>query len=309
MALSYKKDLEEEVVNLEIAKIVEEVAFNILKQAVIYLPEDVKEALRKASKEETSATAKTQLEAIMDNVELAERYQAPVCQDTGTIIFYAKAGSQVKNLDRIEEALVKATQRATKEVPLRPNAVDPFTQKNSGDNTGRLIPYVNWEIVPGDSLELTVMPKGGGSENVCVTGTLVPGEGIRGLKKFVIDAVIKAGAQPCPPTILGIAIGGGVDISIKLAKKALLRPLNEQNPDPEIAKIEEEIFEAANMTGIGPMGLGGKTTVLGVHIDYAYRHPASFPAAVAFNCWASRRAAARISADGTIEYLTRKAKS
>jgi len=293
---------------LEKAKIVENVAFNILKQAVIYLPEDVKQALKKAYAEETSETGKTQLKAILDNIELAEKYQAPVCQDTGTIIFYVKAGAKAKNLDKIEEALTNATRRATKEVPLRPNSVDPFTQKNSGDNTGRYIPFLYWEIVPGDSLELTVMTKGGGSENVCVTGMLVPGEGIKGLKKFVVDAVIKAGAQPCPPNILGVAIGGGVDIAIKLAKKALLKPLNETNQDPEIAKLEKEIFEAVNMTGIGPMGLGGKTTVLGVHVDYAFRHPASFPAAVAFNCWAARRASARINADGTVEYLTHKMK-
>jgi len=293
---------------MEKAKIVENVAFNILKQAVIYLPDDVKQALKKAYAEETSETGKTQLKAILDNIELAEKYQAPVCQDTGTIIFYVKAGSKAKDLDKIEEALVNAVRKATKEIPLRPNAVDPFTQKNSGDNTGRFIPHVNWEIVPGDSVELTVMTKGGGSENVCITGMLVPGEGIKGLKKFVIDAVIKAGAQPCPPTILGIAMGGGADISMKLAKKALLKPLNEPNPNPEIAKLEKEIFEAADMTGIGPMGLGGKTTVLGVHIDYAFRHPASFPAAVAFNCWAARRASARISADGTVEYLTHKMK-
>jgi len=291
---------------LETAKVVENVAFNILKQAVIYLPEDVKQALKKAYVEETSDTGKTQLKAILDNIELAEKFQAPVCQDTGTIIFFIKAGAKAKNLEKIEEALINAVRKATKEVPLRPNAVDPFNQKNSGDNTGRFIPYINWEIVPGDSLELTVMTKGGGSENVCLTGMLVPGEGIKGLKKFVIDAVIKAGAQPCPPTILGVAMGGGADISMKLAKKALLRSLNESNPDPEIAKLEKEIFEAANMTGIGPMGLGGKTTVLGVHIDYAYRHPASFPAAVAFNCWAARRASARINADGTVEYLTHK---
>ena len=293
---------------MEMIKIAEDVAFNILKQAVIYLPEDVKQALKRAYAEETSETGKTQLKAILDNIELAEKYQAPVCQDTGTIIFYVKAGAKAKNLDKIEEALVKATRKATAEVPLRPNAVDPFTQKNSGDNTGRLIPYINWEIVLGDSVELTIMTKGGGSENVCVSGMLVPGEGIKGLKKFVVDAVIKAGAQPCPPTILGIAMGGGADIAMKLAKKALLRPLNEPNPDPEIAKIEREIFEAANMTGIGPMGLGGKTTVLGVHIDYAFRHPASFPAAVAFNCWAARKATAKINADGTVEYLTHKMK-
>jgi fumarate hydratase subunit alpha len=293
---------------LEKAKVVEDAAFNILKQAVIYLPEDVKQALRKAYAKETSETGKTQLKAILDNIELAEKYQAPVCQDTGTVIFYVRAGAEAKGLDKTDEALVNATRRATREVPLRPNAVDPFTQKNSGDNTGRFVPYINWEIMPGDGLELTVMMKGGGSENVCVTGMLVPGEGIKGLKKFVIDALIKAGAQPCPPTILGIAMGGGADISMNLAKKALLRPLNEPNPDPEIARLENEILDASNMTGIGPMGLGGKTTVLGVHVDYAYRHPASFPAAVAFNCWAARRATARINADGTVEYLTHKMK-
>jgi fumarate hydratase subunit alpha len=293
---------------LEIAKVVENVAFEILKQAVIYLPNDVKKVLKKAYTEETSETGKTQLKAILDNIELAEKFQAPVCQDTGTIIFYAKAGAEVKGLDKVEEALVNATRRATKEIPLRPNAVDPFTQKNSGDNTGRFIPYINWEIVPGDSLELTVMTKGGGSENVCVTGMLVPGEGVKGLKKFVVDAVIKAGAQPCPPTILGVAVGGGADIAMKLAKKALLRPLGEPNPNPELDKLEKELLEAVNLTGIGPMGLGGKTTVLDVHVDYAFRHPASFPAAVAFNCWAARRASARIHPNGKVEYLTHKMK-
>jgi len=293
---------------LDIAKIVEDVGFNIVKQAVIYLPEDVKQALKKAYAEETSDAGKTQLKAILDNIELAEKSKAPICQDTGTIIFYVKAGSKVKDLDKVEQALVNATRRATKEIPLRPNAVDPFTQKNSGDNTGRYIPFLHWEIVAGEELELTVMTKGGGSENVCVTGMLVPGEGIKGLKKFVIDAVIRAGSNPCPPTILGVAMGGGSDVSMKLAKKTLLKPLDEPNPNPEIAKLEKEIFEAANMTGIGPMGLGGKTTVLGVHIDFAYRHPASFPAAVAFNCWAARRASARINADGTVEYLTHKVK-
>ena len=293
---------------METGKLFENVAFNLLKLAVIYLPDDVKQALKKAHEEETSDTGKTQLKTILDNIELAEKYQAPVCQDTGTLIFYVKAGAKAKDLDKVEEALINATIKATKEIPLRPNAVDPFTQKNSGDNTGRYIPYVNWEIVPGDKVKLTVMTKGGGSENVCIGGMIVPGEGINGLKKFVVDAVIKAGAQPCPPNILGIAIGGGADISMRLAKKTLLKPLDEPNPDPAIAKLEKEIFEAVNMTGIGPMGLGGKTTVLGVHIDYAFRHPASFPAAVAFNCWAARRASARINADGTVEYLTHKLK-
>ena len=289
---------------MSLEQTVENVAVNLLRLAITELPKDVKEALQKAYQEETSEAGKTQLKAILDNVELAERTRTPMCQDTGTIIFYIKAGAEVKNLDKIENALRNATKRATNEVPLRPNAVDPFKQKNTGNNTGRNIPYINWEIVPGNTLEITVLPKGGGSENVCVTGMLVPGEGIKGLKKFVIDSVIKAGSKPCPPNILGVAIGGGTDISMKLAKKALLRPLNHPNSDPEIAKLEKELLEAANQTGIGPMGLGGKFTVLGVNIDYAARHPASYPAAVAFNCWAARRATARIHPDGRVEYLT-----
>ena len=286
--------------------IVEKVAFKLLQLAVIYLPEDVKQALNKAYVEETDETGKTQLKAILDNLECAEKEHAPICQDTGTITFYIKAGGEASNLDKIENALIAATKRATGEVPLRPNAVNPFTQKNSGDNTGKLIPWINWEIVPGDEIEITALPKGGGSENVCVMGMLVPGEGITGVKKFVVDAVIEADGKPCPPNILGVGIGGGSDIALKIAKKALLRPLNVPNQDPKIARLEKEILDAVNMTGIGPMGLGGKTTILGVNINYAYRHPASYPAAVAFNCWAARRATARISADGEVEYLTHK---
>ncbi|MEM2263434.1 MAG: fumarate hydratase, partial [Candidatus Bathyarchaeia archaeon] len=279
----------------------------LLKQAVLYLPEDVKKALKRAYEEESSEVGKTQLGAVLQNVALAEKFQAPICQDTGLIFFYVKAGANTPNLSVIEEALVKATKKATREIPLRPNAVDPITQKNSGDNTGRLVPHIDWEIVEGESLELTVMPKGGGSENTSAFAMLLPGEGLKGLKKLVVDAVIKAGAQPCPPTVLGVAFGGGADVAMKLAKRALLRPLDKPNQNPELARLEEELLEAVNMTGIGPMGLGGKTTALRVHVDYAFRHPASFPAAVAFNCWAARRASARIHPDGTVEYLTHRA--
>jgi fumarate hydratase subunit alpha len=293
-----------EDLNLNFEEAVENVAVNLLRFAVTELPKDIKEALQKAYREETSDAGKTQLKAILDNVELAEKTRTPMCQDTGTIIFYIKAGAQVKNLDRIEAALRKATQRATTEIPLRPNAVDPLKQKNTGDNTGPNIPYMNWEIDQGDTLEITVLPKGGGSENVCTMGMLVPGEGIKGLKKFVIDSVIKAGSKPCPPNILGVAIGGGADIALKLAKKALLRPIDQPNPNPELAQLERVLLEAANSTGIGPMGLGGNFNVLGVNVDYAARHPASYPAAVAFNCWAARRSTARIHSDGNVEYLT-----
>ena len=290
----------------EFKKVVEDTAFNLLKLAVVKLPSDIKEALNRAYKEETSEAGRVQFEAILKDIELAEKDNTPLCQDTGIIIFYVKAGSKVKGLEAIEGALQNATRRATKEIPLRPNAVDPFTQKNSGDNTGKHIPYINWEIIDGDYVEITAFPKGGGSENVCTIGMITPGEGVNGLKKFVIDAVIKAGAMPCPPTIVGVAAGGGSDISIKLAKASLLRPLNEPNPNPDLDKLEKELYEAANSTGIGPMGLGGKFTVLGVRIDYAHRHPASYPVAVAFQCWAARRSTARIHSDGTVEYLTHK---
>ncbi|MCW4009378.1 MAG: fumarate hydratase [Candidatus Bathyarchaeota archaeon] len=283
----------------------EAVAFNLIKQAVVYLPVDIKNAINRACGEETSEIGRTQLQAILANVALAEEKQVPICQDTGTLTFFVKAGTKAENLNLLEKALVEATRRATVEVPLRPNAVNPFTAKNSGDNTGRLVPLVHWEIVSGDSVEITVFPKGGGSENVSALGMLSPGEGVKGLKRFVLDAVVKAGAQPCPPTILGVGVGGGADAAMILAKKALLKPLNEANADPEIAALEKELVEAANLTDIGPMGLGGKTTVLGAHVDFAFRHPASFPVAVAFSCWACRRASAKISADGTVEYLTK----
>lgn len=291
---------------MEIGNLIEDVAFNLLKLAVIKLPADVKEALQQAYREETSEAGKVNLKAILTNIEFAEKMNTPICQDTGTIIFYVKAGAQAEGLEKVEAALRSATKRATIEVPLRPNAVDPFTKKNSGDNTGRFIPYVNWEVTDGGSIEITVLPKGGGSENVCALGMITPGEGVKGLKRFVIDTVIKAGAKPCPPNILGVGVGGGADIAMKTAKKALLRPLNQSNPNQELAQLEKELYEAANSTGIGPMGLGGKFTVLGVNIEYAHRHPASYPVAVAYQCWAARRATARINADGTVEYLTHK---
>ena len=293
---------------MEIKTVIENVAVELLRQAVTKLPPDVKEALQRAHREEESEVGKTQLETILNNVELAEKTSTPMCQDTGVIIFYVKAGAQAKDLDKIEEALINATRRATKEVPLRPNSVGILTRKNTGDNTGRYLPYIHWDIASGDTIELIVFPKGGGSENVCQLGMIRPGEGLDGLKKFVVDTVLEAGAKPCPPNILGVGIGGGADIAMKIAKVALLRPINQSNPDPEIAKLEKELYEAANMTGIGPMGLGGKFTVLGVNVDYANRHPASYPVAVAFQCWAARRASARINPDGTVEYLTNKAR-
>ena len=288
-------------------KVVEDITVRLLQLAVTELPQDVKDALRKAHHEEESAVGRAQLKAILDNIDLAEKTHSPICQDTGVVIFYVKAGAQVKGLNKIESALRKGTARATREVPLRPNAVNPFTQKNTGDNTGRNIPYINWQVVPGDTLEITVLPKGGGSENVSALKMLPPSRGIKGLKKFVVDTVINGGAKPCPPIVLGVAVGGGADIAMKLAKATLLKPIGEPNIDPDLAKLEKELREAINSTGIGPMGLGGKTTVLDLKIDFAHRHPASYPVAVVVQCWAARRASALIYSDGKVDILSHKA--
>lgn len=304
--LIFQLCFEQEVTALVTEELVEAVALRLLQLAISKLPDDVTEALQRAYCMEANEVGRTQLKAILDNVYLAARESAPLCQDTGMLVFYVKAGSQVDGLDKVDVALRKATIKATRMIPLRPNAVDPFTQQNTGDNTGRFIPYIHWEIVSGDIFEITVLPKGGGSENASALGMLSPGQGLVGVKKFVIDTVIKAGAKPCPPTVLSVAVGGGADIAMNLAKKNLLRPLNHRNPNPELAQLEQELLEAANSTGIGPMGLGGNITVLDVKVDFAHRHPASFPVAVAIQCWAARRASARIYADGTVEYLSHK---
>jgi fumarate hydratase subunit alpha len=286
--------------------LIENAALSLIKLAAVRLPMDVKEALQKARCRERHEIGRLQIENILENIRLAEEMNVPLCQDTGTIVFYVRAGANFRVLSRVEPALFRAVRRATLEVPLRPNAVNPFTNKNSGDNTGRYIPYVNWEISDGDWLEISVLLKGGGSENACALRMMEPSEGVEGMKKFVVECVLKAGGMPCPPTIVGVGVGGGADIAMALAKRALLRPIGEENPNMDLAKIEKELCEAINVTGIGPMGLGGDVTALDVKIEYAHRHPASYPVAVAFQCWAARRAAARIYPNGEIEYLTHK---
>ncbi|NWF95368.1 MAG: fumarate hydratase [Candidatus Thorarchaeota archaeon] len=285
------------------AQVIHDTALRLLTMAATKLPPDVEAALKKAHSLETDTTAKTQLSAILTNLELAAE-GVPMCQDTGIIIFYVKVGDRFPFIGEIRDALIKATKDATASIPLRPNAVNPIKGGNTGDNTGEKIPWINWEIVKGDSVEITVFPKGGGSENASIVGMLKPGVGLAGVKKLVVDNAMRYMGEACSPNIIGIGIGGGADISIKIAKQQLLRPLDDHHPDPEVAKIEGEIMEALNATGIGPMGLGGKTTVLGVKLDYAMRHPASLPVGVAVQCWAARRSTAVISKGLDVKYLT-----
>ena len=289
--------------------IIENTVVDLLRFAATELPLDVKTAIRRALKQERNEVAKTQLRTMIKNFELAEKSSTPMCQDTGTITFYLTVGETFPNLSILPVILKRATKQATKVVPLRPNAVNPFTGKNSGDNSGHSLPPVHWKIVPGNTLHITVLPKGGGSENMCVLGMLNPGVGIDGIKRFVIDAVTTAGGRPCPPLILGVGVGGGADVAIKLAKEALLRPMDERHDNPDVAKLENDLFTLINLTGVGPLGLGGDTTVLGVNVEYAHRHPASLPVGIAFQCWAARKAAAQISFDGRVKYLHHNVKA
>jgi len=273
---------------------------NLIRKAETELPTDVIKALKKAYEVE-KGVAKTQIKAILDNIELAKKSKCPMCQDTGIQTFFVEVGIDFPQINKLKKIILDGVKKATKEIPLRPNTIDPFTGKNHNDNTGEHIPYITWDFVEGSDVTITAFPKGGGSENMSKLGMLKPGVGIEGVKDFVVEEMIKAAGQPCPPTVVGVGIGGGADLCLKLGKKALLRPVGIRNKDKNIAKIEEELIKRINASGIGPMGLGGKTTVLDVHIEKAHRHPASLPVGIAVQCWADRRAKMKIFKDGSWE--------
>ncbi|MEM0217462.1 MAG: fumarate hydratase [Candidatus Nezhaarchaeales archaeon] len=283
------------------ASLIEEVALQLIRRASVVLPKDVKSSLQRAYEEETSNLGRTQLKAILDNIAAAEQMNSPVCQDTGIVSFFIKG----RNLDYkvLEKSLRQATLKATEVVPLRPNAVHPLTRSNSGNNTGLYIPGITLIYEDTDYVDITVTLKGGGSENMSILHMIPPGEGVEGIKRVVLEFIVSAGGQPCPPTIVNIGIGGTVDLTFKLAKMAMIRPVGVRHPEEEVARLERELLELINSTGIGPMGLGGRTTALDVKIEYAYCHTASLPVGINLQCWADRRATARIYPDSSWKML------
>ncbi len=258
------------------------------------LSADVEEALRQArALEEPNSAAQSALDAILENVELSRRTCRPICQDTGTPIFYVQhpLGWSQRELSRqIRQAVRAATEKAY----LRPNAVEPVSGKNSGDNTGVGFPSVHFEEWERDCLQVGLMLKGGGSEN-CGRQYTIPspefpaGRDMEGVRKAVLDAAFRAQGEGCPPGILGVAVGGDRASSMAKAKEQFFRPLGDANPDPELDRMEKQLCDEANQLGIGPMGFGGKTTVLGVKMVQLHRVPASFFVSVAYMCWADRR--------------------
>lgn len=279
---------------------IEQGVVELIRKAETELPDDVIKSLKKAYEIE-EGIAKTQIEAILKNIYLAKKTKRPMCQDTGIQTFFVKIGLDFPNINKLKDILLNGVKKATEEIPLRPNTVDPFTGENHKDNTGENIPYITWDFIDGSAIYITALPKGGGSENMSKLGMLKPGVGIEGVKDFIVEEMIKAAGNPCPPTIVGVGIGGGADLALKLGKKALLRPVGDRHKDKKISMIEEELIKRINASGIGPMGLGGKTTVLDVHIEKAHRHPASLPVGISVQCWADRRAHLIIKKDGTWE--------
>jgi fumarate hydratase subunit alpha len=276
-------------------KEISETICELYKKAVISLPNDVKKLLKDSFKVENDDLPLLNIGSILKNIEIAEEKGIPMCQDTGLPVIFVKLGKvEVENL---YDGIRKGIEIATKEIPLRPNVVDPITRENSGNNTGNQIPYIDVELTDNDHVEFTVLPKGFGSENNNALKMALPGVGVEGIKDFVLQTIKHAKGKPCPPMIVGVGVGGNSDLAMKLSKKVLLNNLNERNSDKTLDNLEKKILNEANKTNIGPMGLGGKTTVLAVKILKADTHTAGLPIGVTIQCWAHRHASKKLFDD------------
>jgi fumarate hydratase subunit alpha len=279
-----------------------DVLVEAIRRASITLPPDVVAGLRRALEGETSDLARLQLETMLENARVARENGLPICQDTGTPVFFVRAGTESPWLADLEPAMRDAVRCATDSIPLRPSAIDPFTNRNVG-NVGRGVPVIDWDLVPGKEIVVTYVAKGGGSENASGLLLVSPGDGTAGVLRAALAHVVRVAPRACPPVVVGVGIGGTADLALRLAKRALVRRLDEHHTDRSIAAFEAELLVAINRSGIGPAGLGGATTALAVHADFAYRHPASLPVGVALQCWADRRATVRIPASGIAEVV------
>jgi len=250
-----------------------------------YQPEDVKKCIKDGEAGEDSAIAKEVFRQLSENIDLAAKTGLPLCQDTGLAVLFVTIGQDVRIEGNLTEAINEGVRQGYKDGYLRKSACDPFTRKNTGDNTPAVIHY---DIVPGETLRIALMAKGGGAENMSRVMMLAPADGWEGVKKFVLNRVAEARSNPCPPIIVGIGIGGTYEHSAKLSKQALLRRLDDVNPDPDLAAKEKELLDLVNKLGIGPMGLGGKNTAIGLKILTSPCHIASFPLAVNIQCHSAR---------------------
>lgn len=270
------------------ASLITETIARLCIEANRNLPADVCAALHSAAADEPFAPARDILDLLVRNEAIARNAQMPICQDTGMAVVFADVGQDVHIIGDFEAAIHEGVRRGYVEGLLRKSVVaDPLRRVNTKDNTPAII---HTRLVPGDALTLIVAPKGFGSENMSRLAMLTPAAGVQGMKEFVLESVRLAGANPCPPLVLGVGIGGDFEQVAELAKRALMIPLDESNPDPFYAELERELLAAVNQTGIGPQGLGGKTTCLGLHILQKPTHIAGLPVAVNVSCHVTRHA-------------------
>lgn len=285
-------------------KLVEEVGKELYIRALKILPPDVREALRKAAAKEKNPTAQEIFKTILKNIEVADSQNVLICQDTGLPIYMLKVGSRFPvDGAQVAAALKEGAKRATQEHPFRSSSTHPITRVNPQTSVGEGLPILYWDFIPDSNcLDILMIPKGSGSENMSAMKMFIPADGVGALKKFVVDTVLQSGSNPCPPGVIGVGIGGTADLVSKLAKEAIARPVGSHNHDPFFAKMEDELYEAINSLGFGPMGLGGTVSCLAVHIEWAHTHITQNPVAVNTQCWPARRARAKIYPDGKVEY-------
>jgi fumarate hydratase subunit alpha len=271
--------------NSAISSSLADATFQAYREAVIYLPPDVLRVIRKAAASETNPVARGEFANILKNIAEAERLGVPLCQDTGVPVVYLTIPPDVSLTRGLCEGVAEGVRRATREIPLRPNVVDPLSRHNTGDNTGQGMPAIHIQL--GDKFTVTVLPKGAGAENVSAITMLLPSHQY-GIEGFIVETMLHAEGKPCPPVILGIGIGGTFDGAATLAKEALLLSVDQMDD------YEQQICNAVNRLGIGPMGLGGDTTALAVKVKTAACHTASLPVAVNVQCWAHRHATVEV---------------
>ena len=289
-------------------QLVENVGRELYIRALKDIPQDVRAGLKRGHEMEVDAgnkTASKVMLTVLENVKVADDKDMMVCQDTGLPIYKVIVGNRFPAVDlfEVKRRLKVAAERATKEYPLRSNSVHPLTRKNTQTNTGQGLPIIKVDFEDSDTLTLWMAPKGSGSENMSFLRMLKPADGIKAVKKFVLECVFDSGANPCPPTIVGIGLGGTSDAAAAMAKEAsCFRKVGTSNPDPQIAQLERELLDLINQTGIGPQGLGGATTAMAVNIEWAHTHISQLPVAVNMQCWRGERACAIIDADGNVNY-------
>ena len=273
----------------------------------IHLSDDVDAALRRAAAAETNEAAKTMYGCMLEDLELADRLNRPICQDTGVLQFFVEAGTGFPYLDEIKDALTEAASKATAETPLRPNVAEPLGGHNTGNNVGFGAPYIEYELIPESSdLRIRLYMAGGGCSLPGRSKVLMPLEGTEGIKRFVYETVVEWGVNACPPLVLGIGIGTCAVTAAQLSKKALLRPIGTHSSDPKAAALEEEMRRDLDRIGIAPLGFGGDRSVLSVNIECAGRHPATLGVGITTGCWATRRGEIVIHRDLSCENVSHR---